>query len=100
LIRPFRFLARLGRTLRAEALFLREVLNHPRTPRRARVLLWLALAYALSPVDLIPDWIPLLGQMDDLVIIPLLAAAALWMTPREVVAECRAEVFTGIGGRS
>jgi uncharacterized membrane protein YkvA (DUF1232 family) len=70
----------------------RAVARHPRTPRHAKVLLGAALAYALSPVDLIPDWIPVVGYLDDAVIVPGLVWLAMRSVPREVYAECRAQV--------
>ncbi len=75
--------------IRREAAFLRLVLADRRTPRPAKALLAAALAYLLSPVDLIPDWIPVLGVLDDLLIVPLLVWLAFRMVPREVLADCR-----------
>ena len=67
----------------------RAVLRHPETPRLARVLLWLAIGYLCMPFDLIPDWIPVIGLLDDVIIVPALAMSALWMTPPRIIQECR-----------
>jgi uncharacterized membrane protein YkvA (DUF1232 family) len=82
----------LYQTIKREITVYQLVLRHPRTPRPARILLGLAVAYLLSPVDLIPDPIPLLGQLDDLLIVPGLVTLALKLIPKEVVAECREQV--------
>ena len=62
----------------------------PRTPWYAKAFAALVAAYALSPIDLIPDFIPVLGQLDDLLLVPLGVALAVRMIPREVLADCRA----------
>jgi len=61
----------------------------PRVPWYARLFAAIVVAYAFSPIDLIPDFIPVLGYLDDLVLIPLGIALALKMIPVEVMAECR-----------
>jgi len=66
------------------------VIKDRRTPKLAKVLLGLAVGYALSPVDLIPDFVPVLGYLDDIVLVPALVLLALKMVPREVIEDCRA----------
>ncbi|PKL23562.1 MAG: hypothetical protein CVV47_14795 [Spirochaetae bacterium HGW-Spirochaetae-3] len=73
------------------ALFL--ALKDPATPLPARVLIICAVGYAVSPIDLIPDFIPVLGQLDDIVILPLLIALAIRLIPPEVNARCRREAW-------
>lgn len=75
--------------VRRELAVYRRVLVHPQTPWLARLLLGAALAYLASPIDLIPDFIPVLGHLDDAVIVPGLVLLALKLVPREVVAACR-----------
>lgn len=64
--------------------------RHPRTPWHAKALALAVAAYALSPIDLIPDFVPVLGYLDDLVIVPLGILAVTRLVPPEVLAECRA----------
>ncbi len=78
--------------LKTELAVYRLVIKHPHTPLLAKMLLWLAVAYALLPFDLIPDFIPVIGHLDDLVIVPGLVVLALWLIPKDVVAECRREI--------
>jgi len=59
----------------------------PRTPRTAKILLWIAIAYALSPIDLIPDFIPVIGYLDDMIILPVLLYIAMKLVPKNVYIE-------------
>ncbi len=61
----------------------------PRTPLAAKLLAGVVVAYALSPIDLIPDFIPILGHLDDLILVPLGIWAVLKLIPPEVMAEAR-----------
>jgi len=62
----------------------------PRTPWYAKVLVAAIVAYALSPIDLIPDFVPVLGYLDDLILIPIGLAIAIRLIPESVLTECRA----------
>lgn len=75
--------------LKAEFVFYQRLQQHPQTPKLAKALLWLAIGYILMPFDLIPDFLPIVGQLDELVIVPMLLYWALKLTPEHIVAECR-----------
>jgi uncharacterized membrane protein YkvA (DUF1232 family) len=77
---------------RRELRVYRRVLADPRTPRAAKIFLGLAVGYLCMPFDLIPDFIPVLGHLDDVVLVPALVYCALRFVPRELVAEHRAHV--------
>lgn len=62
-----------------------------RVPWYAKAVAGMAVAYALSPIDLIPDFIPVLGYLDDLILVPLLAWLAIALIPKAVLAELRIE---------
>ncbi|MCG3113289.1 MAG: DUF1232 domain-containing protein [Candidatus Manganitrophus sp. SB1] len=79
----------VGMNLKRELKAYQRMLRHRRTPRTAKFLLALAVGYALLPFDLIPDFIPLIGQIDDMIIVPALIFMAVKMIPKEVVEECR-----------
>jgi uncharacterized membrane protein YkvA (DUF1232 family) len=67
----------------------RNILADQRTPRITKVLLGCAVAYAVTPVDFIPDFIPLIGHLDDAIIVPVLVYAALKTIPRPLLDEHR-----------
>jgi uncharacterized membrane protein YkvA (DUF1232 family) len=61
------------------------------TPVAAKIIAGITVAYALSPIDLIPDFIPVLGFLDDVILLPSLIALAIKLIPQEVLEECRAQ---------
>nr|WP_315228042.1 YkvA family protein [uncultured Albidiferax sp.] len=65
--------------------------QHPGTPWYAKALGGLVVAYALSPIDLIPDFIPVLGYVDDVLLLPGLIWLAIRLLPPEVLAQCRGQ---------
>lgn len=77
------------KNLKLEIKVYRLLLNDSRTPKLSKFLLGLALGYALFPFDMIPDFIPVLGQIDDLVIVAALIVLALKLVPNEVYQECK-----------
>jgi uncharacterized membrane protein YkvA (DUF1232 family) len=78
-----------ARQLKLEVYAIYLAYGDPRVPLRARIFAACVVGYAFSPIDLIPDVIPILGQLDDLVLVPLGVAIALKMIPAPVMLECR-----------
>ena len=68
----------------------------PRVPLAAKLVVVLVVAYALSPIDLIPDFIPVLGYLDDMLLLPLGIALAIKLMPRDVWDECKNQARTGL----
>lgn len=85
-------LTQIAQRLKKELTFYQLVLKHPRTPKLAKFLLWLAIAYVLLPFDLIPDFLPVIGQLDELIIVPGLIYLALKVIPDALIRECRAQI--------
>jgi uncharacterized membrane protein YkvA (DUF1232 family) len=83
---------RLVRQFKQEFAVYRGVLGDPRTPVLAKVLLFLACGYLAMPFDLIPDFIPVIGHLDDLVIVPGLVFLATRFIPKWLIAEHRRAV--------
>lgn len=79
-----------ARQLELEAYRLCLVYRNPRVPWYARLFALGIAAYVLSPIDLIPDFVPIVGHLDDFVLVPLLVLLAIRMIPPGVLAECQA----------
>lgn len=77
--------------LKREVLTLYCAAQDPRTPLLARVGAVLVTAYALSPIDLIPDFIPVLGMLDDIILVPIGVWLVLKLIPADVINEARAK---------
>jgi len=85
---------RLGnwaRALKLDILTLYYGIRNPKTPWYAKGLAVLVVSYAFSPIDLIPDFIPVFGYLDDVVLLPLGIALVIRLMPREVLEQCRQE---------
>ncbi|WNG29118.1 DUF1232 domain-containing protein [Cystobacter fuscus] len=78
-----------ARALKTEVAALLLAVRHPAVPWYAKLLAAAVVAYALSPVDLIPDFIPVLGYLDDLILLPLGILLVRRLIPPAVLAECR-----------
>jgi uncharacterized membrane protein YkvA (DUF1232 family) len=85
----FQKLESIGCTFKVELKVYQLVLKDERTPRLAKWLLGIAVVYTLTPFDIIPDFIPVIGHLDDLVIVPTLVFLALRLIPKEVLVDCR-----------
>ena len=80
-----------ARRIKRDAVTLWVAKGHPRTPWVAKALGVFVVAYALSPIDLIPDFIPMLGYLDDVILLPALIYVTVRMIPPDVLAECRVQ---------
>jgi uncharacterized membrane protein YkvA (DUF1232 family) len=87
-------LRRAARRLQTDTYTLYLACQDPRTPWYAKLLAAAVVAYAFSPFDLIPDFVPVLGYLDDLVLVPLGIALAVKLVPAPVLAECRERART------
>lgn len=80
---------KIANPVREQLGYYRRLASDPRTPDISKWLIGAAIAYLLSPIDLIPDFIPVIGHLDDLVIVPLLLYLAAAMIPEAVRMEAR-----------
>jgi uncharacterized membrane protein YkvA (DUF1232 family) len=88
-LKPVERLKRWAGRLKAEVYALYLAYRDPRVPLHARVFAAVVVGYAFSPIDLFPDPIPVLGYLDDLVLIPIGIALAIRMIPTPVLTNCR-----------
>jgi uncharacterized membrane protein YkvA (DUF1232 family) len=86
-----------ARHLKRETYALYLAYRDPRVPWYAKLLAACVVAYAFSPIDLIPDFIPVVGYLDDLVLVPLGIALSLKLIPPQVMAECRTRAAAAEG---
>lgn len=87
----FEDLLRWARALKRDVMVLYVASSDPRVPWYVKLLAGCVVAYALSPIDLIPDFIPVVGYLDDAVIVPIGIVCVLKLIPKELLAEFRAE---------
>ena len=87
----FQKLAARARKLKTDVPALFLCMKDSETPVIAKILAGLTLAYALSPIDLIPDFIPVLGYLDDMILLPAMVALTIRLIPPAVFARCRIE---------
>jgi uncharacterized membrane protein YkvA (DUF1232 family) len=85
-----------ARVLRTDVMTLYLAARDPRVPWHVKALAGLVAAYALSPIDLIPDFIPLLGLLDDVILVPLGVLFVIKLAPASVMAELRHEAETRV----
>ena len=88
-----------AQALKREGVTLWFATRHPGTPWYAKALAVLVVAYALSPIDLIPDFIPVLGYLDDLILLPAMIWLAIRWVPEPVLSECRARAAAWTAAR-
>ena len=93
-------LKRWAAELRAQVVTLWFARRHPDTPYGAKILAALVVAYAFSPIDLIPDFIPVLGLVDDLLLVPIGIYLAVRLIPPHVLAAARAEADAWLATRA
>lgn len=85
----FKKIKNKAKELKQQLVVLTIAYKDKRTPAPAKILIGLTVGYLLSPIDIIPDFIPVLGILDDLIIVPMMITASIKMIPEEVMADAR-----------
>jgi uncharacterized membrane protein YkvA (DUF1232 family) len=90
----------IAERVKRELSYYRCLISHKETPWAARILLGVAIAYFVSPIDILPDFLPIIGQLDDLLIVPGLIWLAVALIPERIKAECRSITASSIDSPS
>ena len=85
----FKKLKEKTKTLKTEIIAISLSMHDSRTPILAKIMVVITIGYALSPIDFIPDFIPILGYLDDLIILPFMIAICIKLIPQKVLEESR-----------
>ena len=85
----FTTLKRISKDFKNKLKVYKIVLQDSRTPKAAKFLLKAAITYAVLPFDIIPDFIPIIGHLDDMIIVPGLVFLAYCLIPKEIIEDCR-----------
>lgn len=78
---------------KGEIIFMVELLKHDKVPKLAKILVFTLLSYIFSPLDIVPDFVPIFGHWDDLVMIPLIMWFVKRITPQSVIDEVKQEIL-------
>ncbi len=87
-------LAEKAKSIKRDLVVMYYAYRHPRVGIIPKLLIFAALAYALSPIDLIPDFIPVIGLLDDILIVPSLIYLSVLFIPADVLSQCRLKAET------
>ncbi len=90
----------VSQRIRGELSYYRHIATDSRTPWVSKALIGLAIAYLLSPIDIIPDFIPVLGHLDDIIVVPGLLWLAMVIIPRVVKEDARKSASTSVTSAS
>ena len=96
---PFGKLRNIAALAQREMRVYQLLISDDRTPKPAKWLLGIAVAYLLSPIDLIPDFVPVIGYLDDVIVVPVLVGIALKLIPQSLFEDCRTRALQDQGDK-